>query len=82
MDGGGNFRANFGVERNGKNLLAEDGSVLAGRRRSRTGYPELDHMLLEEARLVGRTHRRREAEGGRGQELEDRQLGRHDPACS
>jgi formate dehydrogenase major subunit len=26
MDGGGNFRANFGVEREGKDLLAEDGS--------------------------------------------------------
>ena len=32
----------------------------------------------EEARLVGRAHRRRE-EGGRGQELEDRHLGRHHP---
>ena len=30
----------------------------------------------EEARLVGRAHRRRE-EGGRGQELEDRPVGRH-----
>ena len=26
MEGGGNFRANFGVEREGKSLLAEDGS--------------------------------------------------------
>src|SRR5258707_7358174 len=26
MDGGGNFRANFGVERDGVNLIAEDGS--------------------------------------------------------
>jgi formate dehydrogenase major subunit len=27
MDGGGNFRANFGVERDGVSLLAEDGSL-------------------------------------------------------
>jgi formate dehydrogenase major subunit len=30
MDGGGNFRANFGVERDGVNLLAEDGSYSKG----------------------------------------------------
>jgi formate dehydrogenase major subunit len=30
MEGGGNFRANFGVERNGVNLLAEDGSASKG----------------------------------------------------
>src|SRR5207237_4066140 len=30
MDGGGNFRANFGVERDGANLLAEDGSCSKG----------------------------------------------------
>ena len=30
MDGGGNFRANFGVERDGVNLLAEDGSHSKG----------------------------------------------------
>src|SRR4029078_13189065 len=30
MDGGGNFRANFGVEREGVNLLAEDGSPFEG----------------------------------------------------
>jgi formate dehydrogenase major subunit len=30
MDGGGNFRANFGVERDGVNLLAEDGSNSKG----------------------------------------------------
>src|SRR6476659_4028563 len=30
MDGGGNFRANFGVEKNGVNLLAEDGSASLG----------------------------------------------------
>ncbi|MEJ8813723.1 formate dehydrogenase subunit alpha [Variovorax ureilyticus] len=46
MDGGGNFRANFGVERNGKNLLAEDGSHSLGAAIT-TGYPELDHLLLK-----------------------------------
>jgi formate dehydrogenase major subunit len=30
MDGGGCFRANFGVERDGVNLLAEDGSAPKG----------------------------------------------------
>lgn len=46
MDGGGNFRANFGVERNGKNLLAEDGSHSLGAEIT-TGYPEFDHVLLK-----------------------------------
>lgn len=46
MDGGGNFRANFGVERNGKNLLAEDGSCSLGAEIA-TGYPEFDHLLLK-----------------------------------
>ncbi len=46
MDGGGNFRANFGVEREGKNLLAEDGSHSVGADIT-TGYPELDHVLLK-----------------------------------
>ncbi|NBW69443.1 MAG: formate dehydrogenase, partial [Betaproteobacteria bacterium] len=46
MDGGGNFRANFGVEREGKNLLAEDGSHSLGADIT-TGYPELDHVLLK-----------------------------------
>ncbi|QGW83850.1 formate dehydrogenase subunit alpha [Variovorax paradoxus] len=46
MDGGGNFRANFGVERDGKNLLAEDGSHSVGADIT-TGYPELDHVLLK-----------------------------------
>ncbi len=30
MDGGGNFRANFGVEQDGVNLLAGDGSHSKG----------------------------------------------------
>jgi len=46
MDGGGNFRANFGVERDGKSLLAEDGSHSMGAD-IKTGYPEFDHILLK-----------------------------------
>jgi formate dehydrogenase major subunit len=46
MDGGGNFRANFGVERDGQSLLAEDGSHSLGADIT-TGYPELDHVLLK-----------------------------------
>jgi len=46
MDGGGNFRANFGVERDGVNLLAEDGSYVKGSPIT-TGYPEFDHVLLK-----------------------------------
>ncbi len=46
MDGGGNFRANFGVEKDGVNLLAEDGSYSKGADLT-TGYPEFDHVLLK-----------------------------------
>jgi formate dehydrogenase major subunit len=46
MDGGGNFRANFGVEKDGVNLLAEDGSYSKGAELT-TGYPEFDHVLLK-----------------------------------
>lgn len=46
MDGGGNFRANFGVEREGVNLLAADGSHSKGADLT-TGYPEFDHLLLK-----------------------------------
>jgi formate dehydrogenase major subunit len=46
MDGGGNFRANFGVERDGTSLLAEDGSHSKGADIT-TGYPEFDHVLLK-----------------------------------
>ncbi len=46
MDGGGNFRANFGVEKDGVNLLAEDGSHSVGAELT-TGYPEFDHVLLK-----------------------------------
>ena len=46
MEGGGNFRANFGVEREGKSLLSEDGSHSLGSDIT-TGYPEFDHVLLK-----------------------------------
>ncbi|PZQ01031.1 MAG: formate dehydrogenase [Variovorax paradoxus] len=46
MDGGGNFRANFGVEREGVSLLAADGSTSKGADLT-TGYPEFDHLLLK-----------------------------------
>ncbi len=46
MDGGGNFRANFGVEREGEPLLAADGSHSKGSDLT-TGYPEFDHVLLK-----------------------------------
>ena len=46
MEGGGNFRANFGVERDGVSLLAEDGSHSKGAEIT-TGYPEFDHVLLK-----------------------------------
>ncbi|MBL8520670.1 MAG: formate dehydrogenase subunit alpha [Betaproteobacteria bacterium] len=46
MDGGGNFRANFGVEREGISLLAGDGSHSKGADIS-TGYPEFDHVLMK-----------------------------------
>src|SRR5689334_20384676 len=46
MDGGGNFRANFGVEKDGVNLLAEDGSHSKDAEIT-TGYPEFDHVLMK-----------------------------------
>ncbi|WP_062195113.1 formate dehydrogenase subunit alpha [Caldimonas taiwanensis] len=46
MDGGGNFRANFGVERDGVSLLAADGSHSLGADIT-TGYPEFDDVLLK-----------------------------------
>ena len=46
MEGGGNFRANFGTERDGVTLLAEDswskGAAIQG------GYPQFDHALLKQ----------------------------------
>jgi formate dehydrogenase major subunit len=46
MEGGGNFRANFGVERDGVDLLAANGSHSKGSELT-TGYPEFDHILLK-----------------------------------
>ncbi len=46
MEGGGCFRANFGVERDGVNLLAEDGSFPKDCEIT-TGYPEFDHVLMK-----------------------------------
>jgi formate dehydrogenase major subunit len=46
MEGGGNFRANFGVEREGVSLLAEDGSHSKGAEIT-TGYPEFDDVFMK-----------------------------------
>ena len=46
MDGGGCFRANFGITKDGVNLLAEDGSHSKDSEIT-TGYPEFDHVLLK-----------------------------------
>ena len=46
MDGGGCFRANFGIEREGVSLLAEDGSHPKDGELT-IGYPEFDHVLMK-----------------------------------
>ena len=46
MDGGCTFRARYGVEHDGVNLLAEDGSYSVGSEIT-TGYPEFDHVFLK-----------------------------------
>jgi formate dehydrogenase major subunit len=46
MDGGHAFRALFGVEKDGVNLLAEDGVHNPGSDIT-TGYPQFDHALLK-----------------------------------
>jgi formate dehydrogenase major subunit len=46
MDGGGCFRANFGIEREGVSLLAEDGSFPKDSELT-SGYPEFDHVLMK-----------------------------------
>jgi formate dehydrogenase major subunit len=58
-------------------LLAEDGSHSLGADIT-TGYPEFDHVLLKK---LGWWDELTDAEkkAGRGQELEDRPLGRHHP---
>ncbi|MEA3192906.1 MAG: formate dehydrogenase major subunit [Betaproteobacteria bacterium] len=46
MDGGMTFRALFGMEKDGVNLLAEDGVACKGSDIT-TGYPQFDHVLLK-----------------------------------
>jgi formate dehydrogenase major subunit len=46
MDGGHTFRALFGMEKDGVNLLAEDGVAAKGSDIT-TGYPQFDHVLLK-----------------------------------
>ncbi len=46
MDGGGNFRANWGVERDGVSLLAAEGSYSKGAD-IKGGYPEFDSVLMK-----------------------------------
>ncbi|HEX6297530.1 MAG TPA: formate dehydrogenase subunit alpha [Burkholderiales bacterium] len=46
MEGGHTFRALFGVEKDGVNLLAEDGVHNKGSDIT-TGYPQFDHVLLK-----------------------------------
>jgi formate dehydrogenase major subunit len=46
MDGGHTFRALFGMEKDGVNLLAEDGIASKGSDIT-TGYPQFDHVLLK-----------------------------------
>jgi formate dehydrogenase major subunit len=46
MEGGMTFRALFGVEKDGVNLLAEDGVACKGSDIT-TGYPQFDHVLLK-----------------------------------
>ncbi|HEX2651861.1 MAG TPA: formate dehydrogenase subunit alpha [Burkholderiales bacterium] len=46
MDGGHAFRALFGVEKDGVNLLAEDGIANPGSDIS-TGYPQFDHVFMK-----------------------------------
>jgi formate dehydrogenase major subunit len=64
MDGGGNFRANFGMVKDGVNLLAEDGSHSKGAEIT-TGYPEFDHVLLKKLGWWGEltAEEQQEAEG-------------------
>ena len=46
MDGGHTFRALFGMEKDGVNLLAEDGVCSKGSDIT-TGYPQFDHTFLK-----------------------------------
>jgi formate dehydrogenase major subunit len=46
MDGGGCFRANFGITKDGEDLLAADGSHSKDSEIT-TGFPEFDHVLMK-----------------------------------
>jgi len=46
MDGGGCFRANFGIEKDGVTLLAEEGSHVKDSEIT-IGHPEIDHVLMK-----------------------------------
>jgi formate dehydrogenase major subunit len=46
MDGGGCFRANFGITKDGVSLLAEDGSFPKDSDIT-VGHPEIDHTLMK-----------------------------------
>ena len=50
-EGGCHFRARFGVERDGHNLLAD--GVLSGRLEIEDGYPEFTMQMLKDAWLGG-----------------------------
>jgi formate dehydrogenase major subunit len=45
MDGGGTFRARYGVEKDGVNLLAEDSASVGSE--IKTGYPEFSDKILK-----------------------------------
>ena len=47
MDGGGNFRANFGVERDGVRTCSPRTARIRWAPTITTGYPEFDHLLLK-----------------------------------
>ena len=47
MDGGGNFRANFGVERDGQSTAGRVTDRYSKGADLTTGYPEFDHLLLK-----------------------------------
>jgi formate dehydrogenase major subunit len=75
MDGGGNFRALFGMEKDGVNLLAEDGSHPKGAEIT-TGHPQFDHVLLKKLGWWDdlTEEEKKEAEG---QDVGERSVGRH-----
>ena len=79
MDGGGCFPREL-RRRARRRQPARRGRLVSEGRRPHDRLPGVRSRADEEARLVGRADRGRE-EGGRGQELEDRPLGRHPARC-